>query len=107
MSKNTDASQTPKSRKNFINRELSWLSFARRVLSQVSTEELPLLERVKFAGIVGMLLGHRDPKTTARYSHIADSPAKVAADRISGSIASAMKGEAEGAEVVELSRRSE
>ena len=55
MSKNTDASQTPKSRKNFINRELSWLSFARRVLSQVSSEELPLLERVKFAGIVGML----------------------------------------------------
>ena len=55
--------------------------------------------------IVGMLLGHRDPKTTARYSHIADSPAKVAADRISGSIASAMKGETEGAEVVELSHR--
>ncbi len=42
----SNASQTPKSRKNFINRELSWLSFARRVLSQVSTEELPLLERV-------------------------------------------------------------
>ncbi len=38
--------------------------------------------------VVGKLLGHRDPKTTARYAHIADDPAKAAADRISGSIAS-------------------
>jgi polyphosphate kinase len=39
----------------FINRELSWLGFARRVLSVVEDERLPLLERVKFAGITGML----------------------------------------------------
>ncbi|MBW2610750.1 MAG: polyphosphate kinase 1 [Deltaproteobacteria bacterium] len=39
----------------FINRELSWLSFARRVLSLAQDPELPLLERVKFAGIMGML----------------------------------------------------
>jgi polyphosphate kinase len=38
-----------------INRELSWLSFARRVLAQVEDPDLPLLERVKFAGIMGML----------------------------------------------------
>ena len=37
--------------------------------------------------VVGKLLGHRDPKTTARYAHIADDPAKAAADRISISIA--------------------
>jgi polyphosphate kinase len=37
------------------NRELSWLRFADRVLAQVCDPELPLLERVKFAGIVGML----------------------------------------------------
>ena len=41
--------------KAFINRELSWLRFARRVLSLVARDDLPLLERVKFTGIVGML----------------------------------------------------
>jgi len=38
-----------------INRELSWLSFARRVAELVEDTEVPLLERVKFAGIMGML----------------------------------------------------
>ncbi len=38
-----------------INRELSWLSFARRVLAQIEDPDLPLLERIKFAGIMGML----------------------------------------------------
>ncbi len=38
-----------------INREISWLSFARRVLALAEDPELPLLERVKFAGIMGML----------------------------------------------------
>ncbi len=39
----------------FINRELSWLAFARRVLALAQDGEVPLLERVKFAGILGML----------------------------------------------------
>ncbi len=39
----------------FQNRELSWLGFARRVLALVENTSLPLLERVKFAGISGML----------------------------------------------------
>jgi len=38
-----------------INRELSWLSFARRILALIEDPDLPLLERVKFAGIMGML----------------------------------------------------
>ncbi|MDB9822305.1 polyphosphate kinase 1 [Deltaproteobacteria bacterium] len=38
-----------------INRELSWLIFARRVLALAEDPDLPLLERVKFAGIMGML----------------------------------------------------
>jgi polyphosphate kinase len=39
----------------FFNRELSWLQFARRVLEMARDSALPLLERVKFAGILGML----------------------------------------------------
>jgi len=39
----------------FINRELSWLLFARRVLELARDPEVPLLERVKYAGILGML----------------------------------------------------
>jgi polyphosphate kinase len=39
----------------YLNRELSWLNFARRVLALVEDSELPLLERLKFAGIMGML----------------------------------------------------
>ena len=39
----------------FFDRELSWLAFARRVLAQVGDPDLPLLERLKFAGIMGAL----------------------------------------------------
>ena len=50
--KEADALESPEL---FFNRELSWLAFARRVLSLVEDASLPLLERVKFAGIMGML----------------------------------------------------
>ena len=46
---------TPESPAALINRELSWLSFARRVLALAEDPEQPLLERVKFAGIMGMI----------------------------------------------------
>lgn len=46
---------TPDSPAALINRELSWLDFARRVLAQAVDPEQPLLERVKFAGIMGSL----------------------------------------------------
>ena len=52
----TELSQTtPDSPAAFINRELSWLSFARRVLALAEDPGQPLLERVKFAGIMGMI----------------------------------------------------
>ncbi|MCW8962583.1 MAG: polyphosphate kinase 1 [Gammaproteobacteria bacterium] len=43
------------SHESYINRELSWLSFARRVLALAEDTNVPLLERIKFAGIMGML----------------------------------------------------
>lgn len=46
---------TPDSPSALINRELSWLSFARRVLALAQDPEQPLLERLKFAGIMGMI----------------------------------------------------
>jgi polyphosphate kinase len=39
----------------YINRELSWLAFARRVIELAEDPATPLLERVKFAGIMGMI----------------------------------------------------
>jgi polyphosphate kinase len=50
-----DTEITSESPAAFVNRELSWLQFARRVLQLVQDSEVPLLERVKFAGILGML----------------------------------------------------
>ncbi|MFQ5656904.1 MAG: RNA degradosome polyphosphate kinase, partial [Candidatus Methylomirabilales bacterium] len=39
----------------YINRELSWLNFIGRVIALVEDPNPPLMERVKFAGITGML----------------------------------------------------
>ncbi len=50
-----DTKITPKSYEAFVNRELNWLQFARRVLELAEDADVPLLERVKFIGIVGML----------------------------------------------------
>jgi polyphosphate kinase len=45
----------PVAGETFINRELSWLMFARRVLELARDAEIPLLERVRYVGIMGML----------------------------------------------------
>jgi polyphosphate kinase len=42
----------PLTPETFINRELSWIEFNRRVLAQAKDTTLPLLERIKFLAIV-------------------------------------------------------
>jgi integrase len=41
--------------------------------------------------VIGALLGHRQPATTARYAHLADDPLKRAANRIGGQIDDALR----------------
>src|SRR5512132_1813107 len=42
--------------------------------------------------LVGALLGHREPQTTARYCHWAADPLKAAAELVGSKIATAMAG---------------
>ncbi|MFW2387537.1 MAG: polyphosphate kinase 1 [Polyangiales bacterium] len=41
---------------NYLNRELTWLSFVKRVLHEAEDERTPLLERVKFLAITSSIL---------------------------------------------------
>jgi integrase len=41
--------------------------------------------------VIGALLGHTQPQTTARYAHLADNPLRAASDAVGGRISDAMK----------------
>src|SRR4051812_31587335 len=47
----TDAA-TPAPQGKFFNRELSWLRFNERVLSEAANPDIPALERLRFSAIV-------------------------------------------------------
>jgi integrase len=55
--------------------------------------------------MIGKILGHADPRTTARYAHLAPDPLKEAADSISRTIDAGLKGK-RGAKVVRLPARA-
>ena len=42
--------------------------------------------------IIGKMLGHSQPATTARYAHLASDPVKAAAAAVANKIAAAMAG---------------
>jgi integrase len=42
--------------------------------------------------VIGKMLGHSQPATTARYAHLADDPVKAASDMVGARIAAAMDG---------------
>jgi integrase len=53
--------------------------------------------------LIGDLLGHTNPGTTARYAHLLDDPKRKAADTVGAIISAAETGE-QGAEIVPLKR---
>jgi integrase len=53
--------------------------------------------------IIGALLGHTQPQTTARYAHLFDDPLRQATERVGAIVAGSGKGD--GAEVVEIDGR--
>ena len=55
--------------------------------------------------MIGKLLGHTQAATTERYAHLAADPIRAANEAIGQRIAAAMKGEAEGGEVVPMPKR--
>jgi integrase len=52
--------------------------------------------------IIGKMLGHSQPATTARYAHLAADPVKAAAAAVAGRIEGALNSRAGGPEVVAL-----
>lgn len=56
--------------------------------------------------IIGKMLGHSQPATTARYAHLADDPVKAASDAVGRHIASAME-RGTNAEVMDFARSRE
>jgi integrase len=53
--------------------------------------------------VIGALLGHSQPQTTARYAHLADDPLKQAVNITGGRIAAAMRHGQDGKSLVEKS----
>lgn len=57
--------------------------------------------------IIGKLLGHSAPQTTARYAHLADDPVRAVAERTAATVAAAMGMAAtETGEVIPMARQS-
>ena len=85
--------------RHLVNLEKPW----RRIRGAAKLDEVRLHDlRHSFASvaasggqslvIIGKLLGHSQPSTTARYAHLADDPVKAASDLVGRHIAAAMEG---------------
>ena len=82
-----------KEKKRYFNRELSWLEFNARVLSEALRKDNPLLERLNFLGIVSSNFGEffqvrvaslkREAQVNPRYTDSSGLTAKEALEKIS------------------------
>lgn len=96
--------------RHLVNLEQPW----RRIRAAAKLDDVRLHDlRHSFASVaasggqslvlIGKMLGHSQPATTARYAHLADDPVKAASDAVGRDIAAAMDGGKSG-EVVDLAR---
>ena len=53
--------------------------------------------------VIGKMLGHSQPATTARYAHLADDPVRAASDAVGARIAAAMEG-VNSSDVVDITK---
>ena len=85
--------------RHLVNLEKPW----RRIRAAAKLDDVRLHDlRHSFASVaasggqslvvIGKLLGHTQPATTARYAHLADDPVKAASDAVGRHIAAAMDG---------------
>jgi integrase len=99
-----------KAGRHLVNLEKPW----RRIRAVAKLDDVRLHDlRHSFASVaasggqslvvIGKMLGHSQPATTARYAHLADDPVKAASDAVGRHIAAAMDGGPSG-EVVDLPR---
>ncbi len=95
---------------HLVNLQKPW----RRIRKQAGLDDVRLHDlRHSFASmgaiggaslpVIGALLGHSQPATTARYAHLSADPLKAASDVIGGHIAGAMAGNT-GGKVVPFSK---
>ena len=96
--------------RHLVNLEKPW----RRIRKAAKLDDVRLHDlRHSFASVaasggqslvmIGKMLGHSQPATTARYAHLADDPVKAASETVGRRIASAMEGGG-GYEVADLSQ---
>ncbi len=99
-----------KAGQHLVNLEKPW----RRIRAAAKLDDVRLHDlRHSFASVaasggqslvvIGKMLGHSQPATTARYAHLADDPVKAASDAVGRHIAAAMDGGRRG-EIVDLPR---
>ncbi len=97
---------------HLVNLELVW----RRIRARAGLDDVRLHDlRHSFASVaaarglslpvIGAMLGHSQPGTTARYAHLASDPIRAASEAVAADIAAAMGAVAEQGEVVPLARR--